>query len=260
MVEPPKKQPPVVAEKTMDGGADLEPGEPGDAAAFSYTEQSIRKAFVRKVYAILMLQLVITLTAIFLFVYEPNINSYFRKSPENWLIAVVIAWCLGLALSIVLVCCSRIRRRWPVNMILLVRLFTICEGIVIGAMSSTKRSEDVIIAVYICMAVCLALTNFAMQTEWDFTNCGRILITGLIVLVIFGIVAVYIPGKVYDLVEASMGAILFSVYLVYNTQMAFGGKQLATSPEEYVLAANSIYVDILNIYIFIVDLVRLSNI
>ncbi len=172
-------------------------------------------------------------------------------------------------------------------MILLVRLFTICEGIVIGAMSSTKRvciyirvlafgyiivsthqstfvqflqSEDVIIAVYICMAVCLALTNFAMQTEWDFTNSGRILITGLIVLVIFGIVAVYIPGKVYDLVEASMGAILFSVYLVYNTQMAFGGKQLATSPEEYVLAANSIYVDILNIYIYIVDLVRLSNI
>jgi FtsH-binding integral membrane protein len=233
-----------------------------------------------------MLQLVITLTAIFLFVYESNINSYFRQSPENWLIAVVIAWCLGLALSIVLVCCSRIRRRWPVNMILLVRLFTICEGIVIGAMSSTKRvyihssvtfgyiivsthqstfvqflqSEDVIIAVYICMAVCLALTNFAMQTEWDFTNCGRILITGLIVLVIFGIVAVYIPGKVYDFVEASMGAILFSVYLVYNTQMAFGGKQLATSPEEYVLAANSIYVEILNIYIYIVDLVRLSHI
>lgn len=233
-----------------------------------------------------MLQLVITLTAIFLFVYEPNINSYFRKSPENWLIVVVIAWCLGLALSIVLVCCSRIRRRWPVNMILLVRLFTICEGIVIAAMSSIKRvykhssvtfgyiivsthqstfvqflqSEDVIIAVYICMAVCLALTNFAMQTEWDFTNCGTILFTGLIVLVIFGIVAVYIPGKVYDLVEASMGAILFSVYLVYNTQMAFGGKQLATSPEEYVLAANSIYVDILNIYIYIVDLVRLSNI
>jgi hypothetical protein len=47
MVEPPKKQPPAVAEKTMDDDADLEPGEPGDAAAFSYTEQSIRKAFVR---------------------------------------------------------------------------------------------------------------------------------------------------------------------------------------------------------------------
>jgi hypothetical protein len=47
MVEPPKKQSPAVAEKTMDDGANLEPGEPGDAAAFSYTEQSIRKAFVR---------------------------------------------------------------------------------------------------------------------------------------------------------------------------------------------------------------------
>jgi hypothetical protein len=47
MVEPPKKQPPAVAEKTMDDDADLEPGEPSDAAAFSYTEQSIRMAFVR---------------------------------------------------------------------------------------------------------------------------------------------------------------------------------------------------------------------
>ncbi len=171
------------------------------------------------------------------------------------------------------------------NMILLVRLFTICEGIVLGAMSSTKRvynrmlflviivsthlkvyfcfilqSEDVIIAVYICMAVCLAVTNFAMQTEWDFTTWGAILIVGVIVLFIFGIVAICIPGKVYGLVEASYGTILFSFYLLANTQMTFGGKQFSTSPEEYVFAANSIYVDILNIYMFIVDILRLSHI
>ncbi|XP_046651107.1 protein lifeguard 1-like [Daphnia pulicaria] len=186
----------------MDDDADLEPGEPGDAAAFSYTEQSIRKAFVRKVYAIVMLQLVITLTAIFLFVYEPNINSYFLfgLSPFNR---------------------SGVLQPHPTT---LASKYDFTDG--------------------------MGFYEFWKNPHYRFDRP----------LVIFGIVDVYIPGKVYDLVEASMSAILFSVYLVYNTQMAFGGKQLATSPEEYVLAANSIYVDILNIYIYIVDLVRLSHI
>ncbi|EFX64759.1 hypothetical protein DAPPUDRAFT_265831 [Daphnia pulex] len=191
------------------GGADYESGGLIDEDAFSFSEKSIRMAFVRKVYAILMVQLAVTVGLISLFVYEPNVKSYSRQHPE-------MCW-IALAVTI---------------------------------------SEDVLIAAGICTAVCLALTIFAMQTKWDFTACGGILFVCVIVLFIFGIVAICIPGKVIRLVYASLGALLFSVYLVFDTQMMLGGNhKYSISPEEYIFAALNLYLDIINIFLYILALV-----
>jgi FtsH-binding integral membrane protein len=118
------------------------------------------------------------------------------------------------------------------------------------------QSEDVLIAVGICTGVCLALTIFAMQTKWDFTACGGILFVCVIILFIFGIVAICIPGKTMSLVYASLGALLFSVYLVFDTQLMLGGKhKYSISPEEYIFAALNLYLDIINIFLYILALV-----
>ena len=107
-----------------------------------------------------------------------------------------------------------------------------------------------LIAAGICTAVCLALTIFAMQTKWDFTACGGILFVCVIVLFIFGIVAICIPGKVIHLVYASLGALLFSVYLVFDTQLMLGGEhKYSISSEEYIFAALNVYLDVLFIFL-----------
>ncbi len=117
-----------------------------------------------------------------------------------------------------------------------------------------------LIAAGICTAVCFALIIFAMQTKWDFTAYRGILFVCLIVLFIFGIVAICIPGKVTHLIYASLGALLFSVYLVYDTQMMLGGKhKYSISPEEYIFAALTLYLDIINIFQYILSLVRFSR-
>lgn len=116
------------------------------------------------------------------------------------------------------------------------------------------------IAVGICMAVCLALTIFSLQTKWDFTLCGGMLVVGVIVLLIFGIVAICVPSRVLDLVYASLGALLFSCYLVFDTQLMLGGKhKYSISPEEYIFAALNLYLDIVNIFIYILALVGGRN-
>ena len=68
----------------------------------------------------------------------------------------------------------------------------------------------------ICAGVCLALMIFAMQTKWDFTAFGGILFVCVIVLLVFGIVAIIIPGKTISMIYASLGALLFSCYLVFD--------------------------------------------
>ena len=116
------------------------------------------------------------------------------------------------------------------------------------------------IAVGVCAVVCLALTIFALQTRWDFTLCSGILFVGVIVLLIFGIVSICIPSKVLDLVYATLGALIFSVYLVVDTQLMLGGKHnYAISPEEYIFAALNLYLDIINIFLYILTIVSRSR-
>lgn len=118
------------------------------------------------------------------------------------------------------------------------------------------QSEDVLIAAGICTAVCLALTIFAMQTKWDFTACGGILFVCVIVLFLFGILAICMQNKVVNLIYASLGALIFSVYLVFDTQLMLGGKhKYSISPEEYIFAALNLYLDIINIFLYILAIV-----
>ena len=51
------------------------------------------------------------------------------------------------------------------------------------------------------------------------------------------------------------GALLFSCYLVYDTQLMMGGGHAySLSPEEYVFAALNIYLDVVNIFLCILGI------
>ena len=54
----------------------------------------------------------------------------------------------------------------------------------------------------------------------------------------------------------SLGALVFSLYIVYDTQLMMGGKhKYALSPEEYIFAALNLYLDIINLFLYILTLV-----
>ncbi|KAI9556274.1 hypothetical protein GHT06_018848 [Daphnia sinensis] len=219
--------------------------------SFSFSEKTIRMAFIRKVYAILMVQLAITVGCISVFVFVEPIATYSQSHPQLMISALV----MSIVLLLTLVCCIDFRRRWPLNIIML-GSFTLCEGFLLGSLSSHYNSEEVLIAAGICTAVCLALTLFSLQTKWDFTAMGGILLTLVVVLLIAGIVAIFVPGKITHLIYASLGALIFSAYLVFDTQLMLGGKhKYSISPEEYIFAALNLYLDIVNIFIYILAIV-----
>lgn len=115
-------------------------------------------------------------------------------------------------------------------------------------------------AVGITAAVCLALTLFATQTKYDFTMCGGVLVAVMVVFLIFGIIAIFIPGKIMTIVYSSIGAVIFSIYLVYDTQLMMGGShKYSISPEEYTFAALNLYLDIVNIFVYILSIIGASR-
>ena len=54
--------------------------------------------------------------------------------------------------------------------------------------------------------------------------------------------------------------VIFFQYLVYDTQiMMGGGKMYSISPEEYIFAALNLYLDIVNLFLYILQLISAAR-
>lgn len=237
-----------------------QPGQYGqeedpDVKGFEFNDESIRRGFIRKVYSILMCQLSLSLGFIALCVYHEGTKHWLRRHPEMFWVAFAILFITMISMA----CCTNVRRSSPMNFIFL-GLFTCAQTFLLGVITSKVPAETVLLGVGITAAVCLGLTLFAFQTKWDFTVMGGVLFVAAIVLLLFGVVAIFFPGRTMTLIYGSIGALLFSVYLIYDTQMMMGGKhKYSISPEEYIFAALNLYIDIVNIFIYILTILSASR-
>ncbi|XP_045464173.1 protein lifeguard 1-like [Harmonia axyridis] len=246
---PPQQQQPYEAQD-MYGGTETGYKEP-EMAAFEFNDSSIRRGFIRKVYAILMCQLAISLSFIAWFVYDKKTTLYVQS--HSWL--VILAFVATFITLIALSCCGDLRRKAPHNFIFL-GIFTLAQSFILAVISSKYNTDIVFMAVGITTLICLGLTLFAFQTKYDFTMIGGFLLVCCLILLMLGLVAIFFPGKTIRMVYASVGALLFSVYLIYDTQLMMGGEhKYSISPEEYVFAALNLYMDIINIFIYILTII-----
>lgn len=221
----------------------------------SFDEASVRNGFIRKVYSILSVQLLVTLGFIALFVFCDPVRDYVEE--EAWLL--IIAFIVTFAVLIALVCVESLRRKTPTNFILL-GVFTICEGFLLGVISSQYDTEIVFVAITVTAVVTVALTIFAFQTKIDFTVYSGLLLVLLICLLVFGIIAIIFPNDILTAVYGSLGALVFSAYIVIDTQMMIGGNhKYQISPEEYIFAALNLYLDIINLFLYILTILQALN-
>jgi len=226
-----------------------------EVKGFEFNEKTIRNGFIRKVYSILMCQLLITLGMISLFIYHKPTQEWVQRHTEMFW----IAFAMTIVLIICMACCTNVRRKAPMNFIFLF-LFTLAEAFLLSVAASTYESKEVMLAVGITAAVCLGLTLFAFQTKIDFTGLHSVLFVAVLILLIFGIIATIWSGPIINLVYAALGALIFSLYLIYDTQMMIGGKhKYSISPEEYIFAALSLYLDVVNIFLYILTIIGVSR-
>nr|CAD7257691.1 unnamed protein product [Timema shepardi]CAD7570737.1 unnamed protein product [Timema californicum] len=111
---------------------------PGNMDNFQFSEKSVRNGFIRKVYSILMVQLLITLSFITLLCYHEPTKDYIYSHQEVWWIAFVLMMVTIIAMA----CCPSVRRNSPMNFIFLL-IFTLAEAFLLGATASTYNSDAV---------------------------------------------------------------------------------------------------------------------
>lgn len=133
-------------------------------------------------------------------------------------------------------------------------------GFMVGNISVRYDTQSVILAAGLTAGITLGLTLFSFQTKIDFTSWGGALFALLLVLLIGGIFAAIFPSKIGDVLIGGFGAILMSLYIIYDTQLMMGGEhKYSISPEEYIFASLNLYLDIINLFLYILRLIGGRN-
>ncbi|XP_075055234.1 protein lifeguard 2-like [Mixophyes fleayi] len=221
--------------------------------SMSWDDDRVRRSFIRKVYSILSFQLLVTLAIVALFTFCDPVKEYVQANP-GWYWA---SYAVFFTTYLVLACCSGPRRRFPWNLILL-GVFTLSMAYVTGMLSSYYNTKSVILCLGITALVCLAVTLFSFQTKVDFTSYHGVLFVLVMVLLFSGLFLVilipfqYVPWL--HAVYAALGAIVFTMFLAFDTQMLMGNRRYSLSPEEYIFGALNIYLDIIYIFSFFLQL------
>lgn len=175
---------------------------------------------------------------------------------QNWGL-LVFAMFGAIFTEIAIICCRKVARKVPNNYIMLF-LFTIFETYMIGFICSyySVSSPGVVVCSGIGTAmITIACTLYAFFTKSDFTIMGGLiwmLSMSLLCLGLFSWLFAF-NGFIYNAIIA-LCILLFGIFLIYDTQLIVGKGKYKLSLDDYVIGALLIYVDIITIFLYLLQL------
>ncbi|NWT92427.1 LFG2 protein, partial [Urocynchramus pylzowi] len=190
-------------------------GYPGDTellTTFSWDDRNVRRVFIRKVYAILMVQLLVTIVIVAFFTFCEPVKGYIQTH-SAWYWA---SYAVFFVTYLILACCSGPRKTHPAFYFILSFLtlvwnidnsspvcvrrvhallaqlclsespFPIPVGMIQMQFSwsfcSYYNTKSVLLCLGITALVCLSVTIFSFQSKFDFTSYQGVLFVLLMVL------------------------------------------------------------------------------
>ena len=191
---------------------------------------------------------------------------------DNWW--VIIPCIIFIIITeILMLCVKPLRRKVPINYILLL-LFTIGEAYMVAyaCMASAfqltcvedgydttctynfSNRQPIICASVGTVAITAACTAYACTTKTDFTaKWGIIFVLGMsfFILSLFGLL---FYDYIFQMMLATLGVFLFGVYLIFDTQLIMGGKRYELCIDDYVVGALILYLDIIMIFLYLLQI------
>jgi len=98
------------------------------------------------------------------------------------------------------------------------------------------------------------ISMFAMTTKKDYSGMGKMLFIAVIILIVGSISNIFIGSPILQLGIAMVGALVFSAFILYDTQQIIQGG--FSTPIE---AAIALYIDFLNLFISLLQILAAFN-
>ena len=169
-------------------------------------------------------------------------------------IGLIIAAFVGeIVTSIALLCCRSLSRSVPTNYILLT-IFTLCEAYIVSFIAARFSPQIVMVAAFATAGMTIGITVYAFTTKSDFTIFGPFLFVIGFTFAFASLFFVVVSGRAMHVVWCILGVILFSFYLLFDTQLIMGGKRYAIEIDDYIVGAIILYTDIITIFIYLLQI------
>jgi len=223
---------------------------PINKGANPFADAAIRQMFVRKVFSLLSFMVLVTTAVVSVFMYSKTLQIY--VATNSWVMTSCLLVYFGTALGLNFG--TDLRRKHPTNIILLT-IFTLATSVMLGVVCTRYTTESVILAGVITTVTCGLVAVLALTTRIDFTRWTGTFVALLWVLSLTKLIFAFtIPIPEMHKTYATLGAGLFIMILIVDIQLIVGGKRMVINPEEYVFAALQVYLDIVNIFLKILEI------
>jgi len=219
------------------------------------TPHPTRQKFITRVYSILWIQLVVTSIFIGCCNQIQPLQTFMMSN-----IGVALMWTSMVSLFVLtcaLYCLREKLRHCPGSGIYLT-LFTLVSAYMLGAVGIVYKLSTLLLAGVSTLGIFSGLTLYAVQTKYDYTDKGGYLLAALFGLIFFGLFLSFSHYSSASIIYSSVGSVIFSFYIVYDTQLIVGGdhRRIMFHTDDYVLAAVSLYLDIINLFLYLLDLLN----
>jgi modulator of FtsH protease len=170
-----------------------------------------------------------------------------------------VKWLLfGIELAIIFFVIPRTKHIPGVNLAVLFA-FAFISGLTIAPLLASifamPSGASIVGQAFLMTSVAFGgISMFAMTTKRDFSSMGKMLIIALIIMIVAGISNIFIQSSLMQLGIASVSALLFSAFILYDTQQIIKGGY--DSPVE---AALSLYLDFFNLFISLLQILGIMN-
>ncbi|KAA3468930.1 BI1-like protein [Gossypium australe] len=115
--------------------------------------------------------------------------------------------------------------------------------------------ESVILTAVVVVALTL-YTFWAARRGHDFNFLGPFLFGAVIVLMVFSLIQIFFPlGKLSVMIYGGLASIIFCGYIVYDTDNLIKRH----SYDEYIWAAVALYLDIINLFLSLLTILRAAD-
>jgi len=205
----------------------------------------IRMQFVRKVYAILTVQLAATAALCAVSIFRSSYQDWVQNN--QWMMWTSLFGAIGFMLLTYWK-----RKSYPTNLFFLAG-FTGLEAYAVSVIVSFYDKKIVLEAILLTAGLFVFLTLFACQTKYDFTSWMPYLFGALWALVLFGFMAAFFPhGGRVELIYSGIAALIFSAYILVDTQLIMKHYHV----EEEIAASIALYLDVINLFLAILRILN----
>jgi FtsH-binding integral membrane protein len=207
------------------------------AAAASVDE---RMAFLRKVYGLLSLSLFLAAVASWMTIRDENFLSVVY---QNYMVFIIVEFAM-------LFFVFWARKRETLGLVALFS-FTMLTGVTTAPVVYIYSGQTVTNAAFLTGIIFAGLSFYTITSKRDFSFMGGMLSTGLIILIVGGLLNVFFfKSPAISFLYSAAGAFLFSGFIIYDTFNILN----RYPTDEYISATLSLYLDILNLFLLLLRL------